>query len=390
MDDGVPVGEFFHIAELLRQFLPGFLAAPVGLDMVFLMMLDPVSRTMLRIQVLFEGRLDNGTHELLSTGKFVDDLCKTKCRTDLLEERVDIPLHAVLAEMQEFLQLVGVLIVVPVEVPCRIVFWIDECVQRGEAHLTVHHLIHLSGTDTAAFSAADVVDVAPERIVQRLLRGIGGKIAHHAATVPVGDIFEHVVEAVVELDRVIDLRHGGADDTGLPQADPVLEAAFDDIAFRSNFRDRIVVEHRGLDRVTDSAPVDRRHTVTGLSDGTDVDKLVSVRFSQFVNGLNDIPGRTVVDLHGLLRIVVRKRRDKCGDVQTEVGIRDTVFDHGLVEQIAIDDRQTRLVGILIKQSMVLFAVAYQDEQFVVFTKIREHLFEALLTHSAGGAGHKYT
>ncbi len=40
--------------------------------------------------------------------------------------------------------------------------------------------------------------------------------------------------------------------------------------------------------------------------------------------------------------------------------------------------------------MVLFAVAYQDEQFVVFTKIREHLFEALLTHSAGGAGHKYT
>ena len=77
-------------------------------------------------------------------------------------------------------------------------------------------------------------------------------------------------------------------------------------------------------------------------------------------------------------------------MQTEVGIRDTVFDDWLVEQIAIDDGQTRLVRIGIEQRMVLLGVTDQDDQFILFAEVREHLFEALLPHSAGGAGHKHT
>ena len=77
-------------------------------------------------------------------------------------------------------------------------------------------------------------------------------------------------------------------------------------------------------------------------------------------------------------------------MQTEVGIRDTVFDHGLVEQIAIDDGQTRLVRTGIEQRMVLLTVTDKDEQFILFPEVRQHLLEALLPHSAGGAGHKHT
>ena len=386
----VPIGEVVHFAGFLGKGLPGLATAPVGVDMVLHVILQPVPGPVLAVQELRKGALDDGAHELLAAGQFADDPAEGLGRAQLLQVGVVEILHGVGPEVEVVLQLVGVQVVLAVEVPRGVDLGIDDVVDVLDPDLPVHDFVHGVGVHPAAFAPADVVDVAPEGGVQGALRLVGAEVPHQAAAVPIGGVFEDVVQAVVKLDGVPDLGHGGANDARLPQAHPVSKAAFDDVPLGGHLRYGVVVEHAGLDGVADPAPVDGRHPVPGLGHGADVNEASAVVLAQVLDRFDQVPGGAVVVRHGLLRVIIRLGGHESRDVQDNISPLNAGRHVLPVQQVAPMDVQPFRIHIGGEEFPVLLAVPEEEHQVVKLPQVRQHLLEAFEAHAAPGASHEHS
>ena len=163
------------------------------------------------------------------------------------------------------------------------------------------------------------------------------EVFHGTCRVPVGAILQYIVQTVVEYNGIFNAGHGLANNAGLAQGHPILESAFDDQPLGRHLGNSIVVKHARLDRVSHPAPMDRRHPVSGFRHGTNINKAGFILLPQCINGVDQIPGRAIVDLHGLLGVIVCRGRNKSGNVQNQITVPDTLQNHVIVVQIAPDD-----------------------------------------------------
>ena len=76
-------------------------------------------------------------------------------------------------------------------------------------------------------------------------------------------------------------------------------------------------------------------------------------------------------------------------MQAQIALADAGINVVTVQQIAVFDRQSFFLFITVKQSVILLAVADEDNQLIQLANIGEHLLEALIPHTAARAGHEY-
>ena len=100
--------------------------------------------------------------------------------------------------MQIILQFIGILVEMPVEISYCLLFWRKDIVRIRDSQFTKGFLVHFIRTDSTAFTAADIVDMIPEALVQCSLHIIRGKIFHCSPGISVGNIFQDIVKAVME------------------------------------------------------------------------------------------------------------------------------------------------------------------------------------------------
>ena len=291
--------------------------------------------------------------------------------------------------MQIVFQLVRIQIILSVKVQRCIIFWIKHIIDIFDADLAIHDPIHRVGVHPAGRTAPNVVNMVPETVIQRTVGAESTEVPHGFPTVSVGAVFQHIIQAIMKLDRIIYFGHCRADDACLPQTDPVFEAAFDHITFSGDFGNRIVVKHTGFDRITDATPVDRRHTVACLCNCTDIDEPVMILLPLLEDRLDQVPGGTIIVLHGFFRMIISLRRNESGNMQTKVAQADTFRNVLPIQQIPVFYGQALLPFIGIEHLMVFFTVPHKDDQIVELSNIGKHGFEAFKTHSAACSSHEY-
>ena len=290
--------------------------------------------------------------------------------------------------MKIILKLIGIQIILAVEIPCRNIFRIDYRIERRKAHLPVHNPVHINRADPAGLSAADIVDMSPEGLRKAPVLRKPGNVPHKAPRVAVRHILEHIIEAVVELDRIADLRHCGTDDARLSEADPVFQSALDDHPLRGDLRDRVVVIHARLDRIADPSPVDRRHPVSGLRDRSDRNKPRRLLLMKLPDRPDEISRGPAVDLHRLLRVVIRKRRDKCSDMQHNVAVLHELLHRLIIREVPVRDRKSWVAAKRLEVLSALFARKICRDN-AVGSVILRHLTDRLDSHAAGSSGDQH-
>ena len=228
----------------------------------------------------------------------------------------------------------------------------------------------------------------PERLWQVAVVVEGAQIFHCPCRVAVGAVFQNIVEAVVEHDRIIYLAHRLADYARLAERNPIFQAAFNDQSFSRHFRYGVVVEHGRLYGVTYPAPMDRRHSVARFGNRTDIDKTGKILLFMLVYGADNISCRAVVYLHRPFRIVIGGGRHEGGNVQNDVAVLDALFYDFVIVQIAPNDSKPIRLHIWREDFPVLFGVAGENDD-VLLVGIFEHLFERSKAHTARRARDKY-
>ncbi len=236
------------VAESGRGFHRLF-RTPVGGDLVVHALIDESDRAVLR-QRGFHNRffiaLPITFVRRAVSYKFRD----FKRRAQLLEVAVVIILHGVMPKMQIVLQFVGIQIILPVEISYAIVFCVQQRVRQvGNPQRAKEDFIHIVRTGPAARAAADIIDMTPETVGQLSGAVKITEVLQQYCGITVRNIFQHVVQAVLEHDRVVDLAHLRADNTRLTQTHPVFQPGLDHKPFRRNLGDGIVVIDTWFDGV---------------------------------------------------------------------------------------------------------------------------------------------
>ena len=133
--------------------------------------------------------------------------------------------------MQIIFQFIGIQIILTMEVSGSIYFRLYYRINIIESKLTIHFHIHIIGTDAAALSAADIVNMPPEALIQRTVSIKSRQISHQSSAVSVRTIFKHIIETIMELNGISYLGHSRSYNSSLTQTHPVIQTAFDYISF---------------------------------------------------------------------------------------------------------------------------------------------------------------
>ena len=221
-DYRIPLGKMGHLGQLFRQGFPFFPAAPVGIYLVFQVFLNKMHGAVFRFCQLVKSFVQDDSHQPLTAGKAAQHPgCLGQC-PQLGKITIEKIRHGILPEVEIMLQLVAVQIVLPMKIPCCKLLGMKHIIQLGQADGTEHPPEQIIGADPAAFPAANVVDMPPKAFVQGAILTESTQIPHRPGRVPVRAVFQHIVQAVVEYDGILNRCHGISHHAGLPQGNPVL------------------------------------------------------------------------------------------------------------------------------------------------------------------------
>ena len=156
----------------------------------------------------------------------------------------------------------------------------------------------------------------------------------------------------------------------------------------SNLTYSIVIVDADFDRVTCSAPMDRRITVACLGNCAYVNNLDCVRIGLSLNGVNDVLHSGCVCLDSSPREIVGCRRNHSADVKNDVRARYALANVVIICEVAPNDFNGRVVLIVLELDAVLFASSEEENKVVLILSLI-NLLKTGISHVTRCTGQKY-